>query len=720
MCSYCTQDHTNIRRASMDKFDTFLRNNPLIDRSMCYVSGGEVTEMSNLSEWIEFLLDRFDRITITTNLQKLIVFDDQYVNRINLIVSYNRSNDKVNKTLLANAIYLNRIGHKVIVSVALTQEHIYDLYDIVNICDLDNDVMVKLEPIYSKNDDRHLIDEVKLTEVLKRIYNSTSRAILVEFNDSQSRYRESCINTRVTYGWDDNVYGCYTSSDMFMNFNGEFKLGDYNHILTENDRLSLYDSISNEIVSYDGTKCVDCGLCKHICKLHMLRSGDHIGYNECTLQRVINKVKQTDKYKLLIENMTIFLTEQCNMRCKYCFEEDKPINSTLMSKEVLFKSFDLLRNNKCRDSENTDCGAQIFGGEPTLHIKAFHWMIEYIETYYDEFKANPFIIKVATNALHLSDELLECYKKLHSLIGRYLIIATSMDGFKELHDKFRIDINGNGTFDRVINNLKTLRAAIPRITIYANCVLSEENMKHTKNIYYFLESLCTDNTINNFDMTLVTEDTTQLPESHENLEYTINACLEILDEFGDNQYIQARIPFVLLRDEPTNTRITHCDAGEHMISITPDGKVQFCHRYITEPDKDKYSIGNILDFENDIEISVNDPNYDKYVRKTWREKVRNYEGVDCNNCPLNRLCHICIGGNELMSDDISINSYNKCERTTRIAEAFAKCKTAFELEKQNKLLKEIHRNTDLTLKGQICLTEVLIGDDDENHSCDVD
>lgn len=137
----------------------------------------------------------------------------------------------------------------------------------------------------------------------------------------------------------------------------------------------------------------------------------------------------------------------CNMHCKYCFYMDElghraerilSCMSEVVMERVIMETLQF--------SENT-CTYVFQGGEPTLAGLDFYrkWL-EYEERY----NVNHVRIyhSIQTNGLLLDDQWCDFLKENHFLTG------ISLDGVQKLHDEYRKDRAGYGTFERVLENIE--------------------------------------------------------------------------------------------------------------------------------------------------------------------------------------------------------------------------------------------------------------------------
>ena len=155
-----------------------------------------------------------------------------------------------------------------------------------------------------------------------------------------------------------------------------------------------------------------------------------------------------------VKDITIQVTEDCNLRCTYCYQHDK--TSNVLKIEDGKKFIDLILNSDEKSSkyiQSNECiGAVLnfIGGEPFLEIDTIDCLTDYFINKMIELNHRwlfRYRINIGTNGLlYFSDKVQKYIKKNKSHLG----IGITVDGNKELHDKCRIDLNGNGSYDRAI------------------------------------------------------------------------------------------------------------------------------------------------------------------------------------------------------------------------------------------------------------------------------
>lgn len=166
----------------------------------------------------------------------------------------------------------------------------------------------------------------------------------------------------------------------------------------------------------------------------------------------------------------------CNMRCDYCFYYD-----TMSKREQPsygFMSVDTLESvvEKVLAYAEGSCTIAYQGGEPTLcGLEFFRRSIEFQKKY----NVNHVNIKNAlqTNGYHLDREWARFFVEHQFLIG------VSLDGGPKLHDYYRKNTNGEGTFFRIMKNIEMLEEEGVEFNILS--VVNGKNAPSIRKTYEF-------------------------------------------------------------------------------------------------------------------------------------------------------------------------------------------------------------------------------------------
>jgi len=166
----------------------------------------------------------------------------------------------------------------------------------------------------------------------------------------------------------------------------------------------------------------------------------------------------------------------CNLDCKYCF---------FLSKEMLypgsrFRMADELLEAYIRQLLESQQIPEVTigwqGGEPTLMgLEFFKRSIEYVEKY----KKPGQLVQhtMQTNGIILGDEWAAFLKQHNFLVG------LSVDGPKEMHDAYRVNKGGAGSFDQVMRGWEVLVKHSVEYNIL--CTVHTMNADHPLEVYHF-------------------------------------------------------------------------------------------------------------------------------------------------------------------------------------------------------------------------------------------
>lgn len=157
----------------------------------------------------------------------------------------------------------------------------------------------------------------------------------------------------------------------------------------------------------------------------------------------------------LLSILRLNLTTGCNLRCTYCYMEAPMVNrakadhAKAMSEEVARGAIDAFMRNAIRNGRR-HVSIRYIGGEPLLNPKVLRIAIETAERSCHE-QGISVTHLVCTNGL-LVDRTFARF--LRTLRDAHILI--SLDGIRERNDKMRVDMNGHGVHDRVVDAIRML------------------------------------------------------------------------------------------------------------------------------------------------------------------------------------------------------------------------------------------------------------------------
>lgn len=317
-------------------------------------------------------------------------------------------------------------------------------------------------------------------------------------------------------------------------------------------------------------------------------------------------------------------SSSCNLRCRYCFYYDVADNREVKNYGIM--NDDTLENMVKKVFEDVEYSANFAfqGGEPTMAgIEFFEKFHKFVEKYNTKKIIVNFSLQ--TNGTLLNKKWLELFKKHNYLIG------LSLDGNKEMHDTFRIDAKGEGTFSRVLKAAKMMKKADVEFNIL--CVVNKLIAQNGKLVYNFfknngfryyqfipcLDSLsCSEEK----DYTLTAEDYGKFLDETFNLWYEDMMSDKRISVRHFDNYTK-----IILGEEPEACdMVGHCNMNAVLES---DGSMYPCDFYVL----DEFKVGNI-----------NESSFEELFKSEAEMRfLRTSLAVD-EKCKVCRYFKICRGG----------------------------------------------------------------------------
>jgi uncharacterized protein len=171
-----------------------------------------------------------------------------------------------------------------------------------------------------------------------------------------------------------------------------------------------------------------------------------------------------------LAEMWLILVQSCNMACRYCVIEGnvKEVqrrafakSSTPEDRRADVMSIELAEaacqayERLLQRSRPAYPRVTIYGGEPLLNKAALRHVLPRLRaiSFPDQTRPEPVQILVITNGQIYDEKLVEEFL-------RYRVsVSVSLDGMRQHHDRARINLAGNGTYDRATESLRRYKAA---------------------------------------------------------------------------------------------------------------------------------------------------------------------------------------------------------------------------------------------------------------------
>jgi uncharacterized protein len=184
------------------------------------------------------------------------------------------------------------------------------------------------------------------------------------------------------------------------------------------------------------------------------RDADHRGLSE-----YLTSIREDSEQM----KVTILTTLQCNFACDYCFQGDHGDYNSSAARMSLDTAREVARWIEERLDEVGPRKLHItfFGGEPLLNLPVTYYLAERCKALCDE-RGVTQSLSIITNGLLLTPEVVDRLKPF-GLMG----VKITLDGDRDTHNRMRPLRGRQGTFDRIIANIRRVADRLP-ITIGGN------------------------------------------------------------------------------------------------------------------------------------------------------------------------------------------------------------------------------------------------------------
>lgn len=296
-------------------------------------------------------------------------------------------------------------------------------------------------------------------------------------------------------------------------------------------------------------------------------------------------------YKMAIEDRPIIkalcinIAHDCNLRCQYCFAGQGGYGQwrMLMSFDVARRAVDFLI---AHSGPREHCELDFFGGEPLMNWHVVQQTIDYVHKQ-EKKHGKKIKMSLTTNGLLLDKE------KVKYLTDNHISLILSLDGRKEMHDRMRPGVHGEGTYDEIVKNLQYCVANRKGEEYYVRGTFTRYNMDFTIDVIDMIDK--------GFPAVsmepVVGEDTADYSIKEEDLprvkaEYDRLAKLFIAREEEGRPFFFFHFNMDLWKGPCLPKRLRGCGAGHEYLAVVPNGDIYPCHQFVG---REGYVIGNVYE-----------------------------------------------------------------------------------------------------------------------------
>ena len=285
----------------------------------------------------------------------------------------------------------------------------------------------------------------------------------------------------------------------------------------------------------------------------------------------------------VVKALCLHVAHTCNLNCAYCFASQGNYHGdrALMSLEVAKRSLDfLIENSGTRHNLEVD----FFGGEPLMNWDMIKELVAYARQREKE-TGKRFRFTLTTNGVLVDDDVIEFSNREMSNV------VLSLDGRKEIHDRYRVDYAGNGSWEKIVPKFQKFVEARGGKNYYMRGTFTHQNPDFLKDIQVMLDLGFTELSMEpvvcaaDDPSALTAEDLPIVLEQYEKLAEMMLQRHKEGNPFTFYHYM------IDLKGGPCiYKRVSGCGSGTEYMAVTPWGDLYPCHQFVGD---EAFKLGDI-------------------------------------------------------------------------------------------------------------------------------
>ncbi len=287
----------------------------------------------------------------------------------------------------------------------------------------------------------------------------------------------------------------------------------------------------------------------------------------------------------VVKALCLHIAHTCNLNCSYCFASQGKYNGerAVMSFEVGKQALDfLVANSGIRRNLEVD----FFGGEPLMNFQVVKDLVAYARSIEKEHNKN-FRFTLTTNGMLADDDVIEfANRECHNVV-------LSLDGRKEIHDRYRVDYAGKGSWERIVPKFQKFVEARGGKGYYMRGTFTHANPDFLNDIQQMLDLGFTELSME--PVVCAPGDPSELTEDDKIIvmdQYEKLAELMLQRDKEGRPFTFYHYMIDLKGGPCIYKRISGCGSGTEYMAVTPWGDLYPCHQFVGD---DKFLLGNIWD-----------------------------------------------------------------------------------------------------------------------------
>ena len=310
----------------------------------------------------------------------------------------------------------------------------------------------------------------------------------------------------------------------------------------------------------------------------------------------------------VVKALCLHIAHTCNLNCSYCFASQGKYHGerALMSYEVGKRALDfLVENSGTRRNLEVD----FFGGEPLMNFDVVKKLVEYARNIEKE-KGKNFRFTLTTNGVLIDEDVIDFANREMSNV------VLSLDGRKEVHDRYRVDYAGNGSFEKIVPKFQKLVKARGGKNYYMRGTFTHANPDFLEDIKTMLDLGF--NELSMEPVVAAANDPSALTEEDKAIvikQYEDLARLMIERDKEGRPFTFYHYMIDLKGGPCIYKRISGCGSGTEYMAVTPWGDLYPCHQFVGD---EKFKLGDIWNGVQNKEVQNEFAACNVYAREECR------------------------------------------------------------------------------------------------------
>lgn len=321
-------------------------------------------------------------------------------------------------------------------------------------------------------------------------------------------------------------------------------------------------------------------------------------------------------------NVELSITEQCNLRCSYCYYRETHAKRCAEMSDEVMEAAVRLAVKRSIEQQDSFLNITFFGGEPLLRMDFIKKTVEFtkkvvVSNFSKLKKGYVIVFAVNTNGTLFTDEIIDYLKR------ERFVVCLSLDGPEKKHNISRVYANGKGSFSAI-------KPFLPVMTEMNAEALSVVTPRHVKGLansikWLFKQGFKSVAVAQEFDGMWTGEDFDDLIVEYEKLARFWYQS----KKRGDDIHLSLIQDKITMEVRNVRQKDLTCFIKSKALVVAANGNLFPCTRFISSKKNAPYVLGNVLDKQSGFYKGIVPKKISRFVNNDKKE---------CDGCAIRYRC----------------------------------------------------------------------------------